>query len=206
MATSNGFATTLCIEQLGPPGERVVVYRKRVSHETRKNFQLDLFSADDGSLEYSAVATNKRLGVEALWHFMAGRGGHEKTLAELKTPRSPFEAIPTNDRLRQQPLWQQLGAARPPTSSAPSSSTPAPHAGPRTCKRTCACVLQSLANAPLRAAADSLVGWCGLGGDPSCASRWRSACSGASSGRWSASNGSPLDAFAALSPAAERLI
>jgi hypothetical protein len=35
-----------------------VVYRKHVSHESRKNFQLDLFSPDDGHFEYSAVATN----------------------------------------------------------------------------------------------------------------------------------------------------
>ena len=34
---------------------RVVVYRKRVFHRTRKNFQLDLFSPDDGHYEYSAV-------------------------------------------------------------------------------------------------------------------------------------------------------
>jgi hypothetical protein len=85
---------------------RVVVYRKRVFHDTRKNFQLDLFSPDDGTFEYSAVATNKELGVRALWHFMAGRGGHEKTLAELKRNLG-FAAIPTRDRMANA-AWQML--------------------------------------------------------------------------------------------------
>ena len=40
---------------------RVVVYRKRVHHQSSKNYQLDLFSPDDGYFEYSAVATNLTL-------------------------------------------------------------------------------------------------------------------------------------------------
>lgn len=88
--------------------ERVVVYRKRVSHQSRKNFQLDLFSPDDGHYEYSAVATNKSLGLPALWHFMAGRGAHEKTLAELKS-QVAFAAIPTNN-YHANAAWQLLSA------------------------------------------------------------------------------------------------
>lgn len=76
--------------------QRVVVYRKHVSGETRKNFQLDLFTPDDGHYEYSVVATNKTLGPAALWHFMAGRGGHEKTLGELKQHLA-FDTIPAED-------------------------------------------------------------------------------------------------------------
>jgi hypothetical protein len=57
-----GFETQLKIDQWDRT-ERVVVYRKRVSQKSRKNFQLDLFSSDDGHYEYSAVATNKALGV-----------------------------------------------------------------------------------------------------------------------------------------------
>lgn len=86
--------------------ERVVVYRKRVSHESRKNFQLDLFSADDGHYEYSAVATNKSLQIAPMWHFMAGRGGHEKTFAELKQ-HFGFAAIPTNE-LEANSAWQLI--------------------------------------------------------------------------------------------------
>jgi hypothetical protein len=100
-----GFETQLPIDQWGR-SERVVVYRKHVSHRSRKNFQLDLFSPDDGHYEYSAVATNKALGVAALWHFMAGRGGHEKTYAELKQ-HFAFEAIPTNDLLANS-AWQLI--------------------------------------------------------------------------------------------------
>jgi hypothetical protein len=76
--------------------QRVVVYRKHVSGETRKNFQLDLFTPDDGHYEYSVVATNKSLTPAALWDFMAGRGGHEKTLGELKTHLA-FDTIPAQD-------------------------------------------------------------------------------------------------------------
>ena len=39
---------------------RVMIYRKHVAHESPKNFQLDLFTPDDGHYEYSAVATNLR--------------------------------------------------------------------------------------------------------------------------------------------------
>jgi hypothetical protein len=86
----------------------VVVYRKRVFHRTRKNFQLDLFSPDDGHHEYSAVVTNKDLGIPALWDFMRGRGGHEKALGELNQHLA-FEAIPTRDRVANA-VWQQLSA------------------------------------------------------------------------------------------------
>jgi hypothetical protein len=75
---------------------RVVVYRKHVSHKTRKNFQLDLFHPDDGHYEYSAIASNKRVRLRTLWDFMAGRGGHEKTLGELKQHLA-FDTIPTQD-------------------------------------------------------------------------------------------------------------
>ena len=86
--------------------QRVLVYRKRVFHETAKNFQLDLFSPDDGHFEYSAIATTQSLGIRALWYFMAGRGGHEKTLGELKQQLA-FDAIPSRD-LQTNALWQQL--------------------------------------------------------------------------------------------------
>jgi hypothetical protein len=73
-----------------------VIYRKHVSHRTRKNFQLDLFHPNDGHYEYWAVTRNKAVGLHALWDFMAGRGGHEKTLCELKQHLA-FDTIPTRD-------------------------------------------------------------------------------------------------------------
>lgn len=84
----------------------VVVYRRHVAHETRKNFQLDLFLPDDGHYEYSAVTTNKQIGAVALWHFMAGRGAQEKTLAELKDGFA-FDSVPTN-HYSANSAWQQL--------------------------------------------------------------------------------------------------
>jgi hypothetical protein len=74
---------------------RVVVYRKRVHHLSPKNFQLDLFSPDDGYFEYSAVTSNLTLGPRALWEFSAGRGAQEKTFAELKGEFA-LDAVPTN--------------------------------------------------------------------------------------------------------------
>jgi hypothetical protein len=136
-----GFATTLHIECWGR-SERVVVYRKRVSHESRKNFQLDLFSPDDGHYEYSAVATNKTLEIPALWHFMAGRGAHEKTLAELKS-QVAFEAIPTNDR-HANAAWQLLSALTLNLVRSFQIETGAARR-PRSLKRTFAYVFQSLA-------------------------------------------------------------
>ncbi len=74
----------------------VVVYRKRVGHETRKNFQLDLFDPDNGYFEYSAILTNKAVSGRTLWYFMCGRGAHEKAYAELKTGFA-FASVPTHD-------------------------------------------------------------------------------------------------------------
>jgi len=87
---------------------RVAVYRKHVSHRTRKNFQLDLFDPNDGHYEYASVATNKRAGLRTLWNFMAGRGGHEKTLGELKQHLA-FDTIPTHD-WDANTTWQLISA------------------------------------------------------------------------------------------------
>jgi hypothetical protein len=84
----------------------VVLYRKRVHHETAKNFQLDLFDPDDGIWEYSAITTNKTLSPRALWHFMAGRGLHEKIIGELKSGYA-FDSIPTQSYAANT-AWQLL--------------------------------------------------------------------------------------------------
>lgn len=73
---------------------RVVVYRKRVNHRTRKNFQLNLFDPADGHFEYSAIVTNKMLNGRNLWAFLNGRGSHERAYAELKNGFA-FDAVPT---------------------------------------------------------------------------------------------------------------
>src|SRR5436309_862433 len=85
---------------------RIAIYRRRLQHESPKNFQLDLFDPDDGHWEYSAITTNKPLGLKALWKFMAGRGTHEKVLAQLKHGYA-FETIPTRN-FAANSTWQIL--------------------------------------------------------------------------------------------------
>lgn len=134
------FETPLAIEPWGLT-VRVVLYRKRVRHETRKNFQLDLFSPDDGHFEYSAVTTNTALSGPALWAFMAGRGAQEKTLAELKGEFA-LDVVPTN-HYGANSAWQQLsilGHNLLRSFQLHALATPKP----RTRKRTYAYVLQSM--------------------------------------------------------------
>jgi len=93
---------------------RVVVYRKRVHHPSPKNYQLDLFSPDDGYFEYSAVATNLTLTPQAVWSFAAGPlAPKEKTFAETQRASSPSIVVPTNS------LW-------PPTSALAAALHPGP--------------------------------------------------------------------------------
>ena len=85
---------------------RVMIYRKHVRHASRKNFQLDLFTPDDGHFEYYAVATNMTLSLPALFAFVCGRGAQEKTLAELKGEFA-LDVVPTN-HYGANSAWQQL--------------------------------------------------------------------------------------------------
>jgi hypothetical protein len=86
--------------------EHIAIYRTRRNHKPVKGTQLDLFNPDDGYWEYSVVATNKDLGLLALWHFMNGHGVHEKTLAELKSGFA-YDQIPTRD-WQANTAWQKL--------------------------------------------------------------------------------------------------
>jgi len=101
-----GHETELVIPQWGDLRLRVILYRKHVAHQTRKNFQLDLFTPDDGHYEYSAVATNLPLGLAALWAFACGRGAQEKTFAELKGEFA-LDVVPTKHYAANS-AWQQL--------------------------------------------------------------------------------------------------
>jgi hypothetical protein len=103
----DGFRTSLFLE---PWNQEVLIaiYRKRVHHESAKNFQLDLFDPNDGYWEYSAVTSNLGFSIPALWRFMCGRGAHEKVIGELKTGLA-FNTIPTN-HYGANSAWQQLVA------------------------------------------------------------------------------------------------
>jgi hypothetical protein len=85
---------------------RVMIYRKHVAHESPKNFQLDLFTPDDGHFEYAAVATNMALDLPALYAFICGRGAQEKTIAELKGEFA-LDVVPTR-HYGANSAWQQL--------------------------------------------------------------------------------------------------
>jgi Transposase DDE domain group 1 len=120
---------------------RVMIYRKRVAHQTRKNFQLDLFSPDDGHYEYSAITTNKVVGGPALWHFAAGRGAQEKTIAELKGEFA-LDAVPSRD-YGANSAWQQLSILAHNLLKGFQLDTLAP-AKPRSPKRTALYLLQNM--------------------------------------------------------------
>ena len=100
-----GFMTDLAIPQWNLH-LRVMLYRKHVQHETPKNFQLDLFTPDDGHFEYYAVATNMALGLPALYAFVCGRGVQEKTFGELKGEFA-LDVVPTR-HYGANSAWQQL--------------------------------------------------------------------------------------------------
>ena len=101
----DGFFTSVAIKKWNRKID-VAIYRKRVFHETRKNYQLDLFDPDNGTWEYSAVATSLGFDVRRLWRFMAGRGLHEKIIGELKSTLA-LDTIPTN-HYEANSAWQQL--------------------------------------------------------------------------------------------------
>jgi integrase-like protein len=77
-----------------------------VAHESSKNFQLDLFTPDDGHYEYAAAATNLALDLRALYAFICGREAQEKTLAELKGEFA-LDVVPTA-HYGANSAWQQL--------------------------------------------------------------------------------------------------
>lgn len=84
----------------------VAIFRKRVYHKTKKNYQMDLFDPSNGTWEYSAVTSNLSLDIRHLWRFMCGRGVHEKAIGELKTGYA-LDSVPTNQYAANS-AWQQL--------------------------------------------------------------------------------------------------
>jgi hypothetical protein len=120
---------------------RVMIYRKHVRHQTAKNFQLDLFTPDDGHFEYYAVATNMSLGLPALFAFVCGRGAQEKTFAELKGEFA-LDVIPTN-HYGANSAWQQLSVLAHNVAHSFQLATLAEER-PRSRKRTYAFVFRSM--------------------------------------------------------------
>src|SRR5437899_2745452 len=135
-----GFMADLAIPQWNLP-LRVMLYRKHVQHETPKNFQLDLFTPDDGHFEYYAVATNLALGLPALYAFVCGRGGQEKTFGELKGEFA-LDVVPTR-HYGANSAWQQLSVLAHNVARSFQLDTLA-KPKPRSRKRTYAYVLRSM--------------------------------------------------------------
>lgn len=135
-----GLFAELPIPQWGRT-ERIAIYRKRVGHEPAKGRQLELFNPDDGYWEYSIVATNKILGLRALWHFQSGRGVQEKTIGELKSGYA-FASIPTQT-YRANTAWQKLNILAHNVSTSFQLATTATER-PRTAKRTTLFLLRSI--------------------------------------------------------------
>src|SRR5215470_15772373 len=120
---------------------RVMIYCKHVQHESPKNFQLDLFSPDDGHCEYYAVATNMALSLPALYAFIGGRGAQEKTIAELKGEFA-LDVVPTR-HYGANCAWQQLSVLAYNVARSFQLDTIA-EPRPRSRKRTYAYVVRSM--------------------------------------------------------------
>ena len=135
-----GFEHTLVIPQWQRT-VRVMIYRKHVRHRSPKNFQLDLFTPDDGHFEYSALATNMPLSLPALFAFACGRGAQEKTFAELKGEFA-LDVVPTN-HYGANSAWQQLSVLAHNLMRSFQLDTLA-EPKPRSRKRTYAYVLRSM--------------------------------------------------------------
>jgi hypothetical protein len=136
-----GLFAELPITQWGRT-ERIAIYRKRINHEPAKGRQLELFNPDDGYWEYSVVATNKTLGLRALWEFQAGRGVQEKTIGELKSGYA-FASIPTRT-YGANTAWQKLNILSHNLMTTFQLLTTATEK-PRTAKRTGLYLLRSIA-------------------------------------------------------------
>ena len=136
-----GIFASLPIPQWGRV-ERIAIFRKRVGRRPVKEWQLDLFNPDDGYWEHSVVATNKSLGLRALWDFQAGRGVQEKTIAELKSGHA-FAAVPTLS-YRANTAWQKLNVLAHNTAVSFQIVT-TPTTRPKTAKRTAIFRLRTIA-------------------------------------------------------------
>jgi DDE family transposase len=82
---------------------RVMIYRTHVQHESPRNFQLDLFTPDDGHYEYAAVATNLDLDLRALYrvHLRPRRAGedHRRAQGGVRPRRRPHQGLRRQQRL-----------------------------------------------------------------------------------------------------------
>jgi hypothetical protein len=74
----------------------LTILREKLSDKSPKNYQLDLFTPDDGVYQYSVLCTNKTLSPPRLLTFYNGRCAMEKNISELKGEFA-FNSIPTQE-------------------------------------------------------------------------------------------------------------
>jgi hypothetical protein len=77
-----------------------------VHHQTKNNYQLDLFDPDDAYFEYSAVSTNLTVSAGALWISWPDEEPKEKTFVELKGEWA-LDVVPTH-HYGANSAWQQI--------------------------------------------------------------------------------------------------
>jgi hypothetical protein len=87
------FKKIVDIEQWNQKVE-MTFFREKISDNPPKNFQLDLFTPDDGTYEYSVICSNKKLMPQSLLNFYNGRCSMEHQIAEIKGEFA-FDSIPT---------------------------------------------------------------------------------------------------------------
>lgn len=83
-------------------------YREKISDKPPKHYQLDLFTPDDGTYEYSVVCSNKKLTPPHLLEFYNGRCSMEHHIAEIKGEFA-FDSIPTK-HYQGNSAYQQISA------------------------------------------------------------------------------------------------
>lgn len=73
----------------------LLFFRKKISgKKKKKQFQLDLFSPDDGIYEYTVIFSTMQLKPKNIWEFYHGRCAMEQQISELKGEFG-FATVPT---------------------------------------------------------------------------------------------------------------
>jgi len=101
------FRNIVDIEQWSQKVE-MTFFREKVSDKPPKNYQLDLFTPDDGTYEYSVICSNKKLTAANLLDFYNGRCAMEHHIAEIKGEFA-FDSIPTQ-HYQGNSAYQQISA------------------------------------------------------------------------------------------------
>lgn len=101
------FKQLVDIEQWNQAVE-MTFYREKISDKPPKHHQLDLFTPDDGTYEYSVVCSNKKLTAPNLIDFYNGRCAMEHHIAEIKGEFA-FDSIPTQ-HYQGNSAYQQISA------------------------------------------------------------------------------------------------